>query len=101
MAREPKSSDRGWVDAAGMRTFMQPRERRGSPPSTTDARLILNIRWLALTGQMVALLFTFLVLEIAIPIGPALFVIGLSVAMNVWQTRRTFIMRQELSLIHI
>ena len=81
--------------AAGVRSMLQPRERRGSPPSAIDARLILNIRWLALTGQLLALLFTFIVLEIPIPIGPALFVIGLSVAMNVWQTRRTFIMRQE------
>ena len=77
--------------AAGVRSMLQPRERRGSPPSAIDARLILNIRWLALTGQLLALLFTFIVLEILIPIGPALFVIGLSVAMNVWQTRRTFI----------
>ena len=81
--------------AAGVRSMLQPRERRGSPPSAIDARLILNIRWLALTGQLLALVFTFIVLEIPIPIGPALFVIGLSVAMNVWQTRRTFIMRQE------
>ena len=94
MATEPKSTDRRWVDAASMRNFMQPRERRGSPPGTTDARLILNIRWLALTGQLVALLFTFLVLEISIPIGPALFVIGLSVAMNVWQTRLTMILNK-------
>jgi len=76
-----------------MRWLLQPRERRGSPPNTTDARVILNIRWLALAGQLFALLFTFLVLEINIPIGPALFVIGLSVAMNVWQTRRTMIIR--------
>ena len=77
-----------------MRALMQPRERRGSPPATTDARLILNIRWLALAGQLFALLFTFLVLEIQIPIGPALFVIGLSVAMNVWQTRLTMILKK-------
>ena len=77
----------------GMRWLLQPRERRGSPPNTTDARVILNIRWLALAGQLFALLFTFLVLEIEIPIGPSLFVIGLSVAMNVWQTRRTMIIR--------
>ena len=94
MATETKSSERGWVDAASMRTFMQPRERRGSPPISADVRLILNIRWLALSGQLVALLFTFLVLEITIPIGPALFVIGLSVAMNVWQTRLTMILKR-------
>ena len=94
MATEPKSTDLGWAGMSAMRSFLQPRERRGSPPSTTDARVILNIRWLALAGQLFALLFTFLVLEIEIPIGPALFVIGLSVAMNVWQTRLTMILQK-------
>ena len=94
MATEPKSAERRWADTSAMRTFLQPRERRGSPPATNDARLILNIRWLALTGQLFALLFTFLVLEIQIPIGPSLFVIGLSVAMNVWQTRLTMILKK-------
>ena len=93
MAPLPNASERFLAGAAGVRSRLQPRERRGSPPSTVDSRLILNIRWLALSGQLLALLFTFLVLEIQIPIGPALFVIGLSVAMNVWQTRRTIIMR--------
>ena len=46
--------------AAGVRSMLQPRERRGSPPSAIDARLILNIRWFALTGQLLALLFTFI-----------------------------------------
>ena len=68
---------------------------RATPPSGIDARLILNIRWLALGGQLLALLFTFLVLEMDIPIAPALFVIGLSVAMNVWQTRRTMVIQHE------
>ncbi|MGB2123035.1 MAG: ActS/PrrB/RegB family redox-sensitive histidine kinase [Candidatus Puniceispirillaceae bacterium] len=94
MIAEPKSAERRWTDTALMRTFLQPRERRGSPPGTTDARVILNIRWLALAGQLFALLFTFLILEINIPIGPALFVIGLSVAMNVWQTRLTMILNK-------
>ena len=94
MAIEPQSTERRWSDTPAIRTFMQPRERRGSPPGTMDARLILNIRWLALAGQLFALLFTFLVLEIQIPIGPALFVIGLSVAMNVWQTRLTMILER-------
>jgi len=94
MAIEPQSTERRWSDTPAIRTFMQPRERRGSPPGTMDARLILNIRWLALAGQLFALLFTFLSLEIQIPIGPALFVIGLSVAMNVWQTRLTMILER-------
>ena len=95
MAPLPNASERLLAGAAGVRSMLQPRERRGSPPSAVDSRLILNIRWLALSGQLLALLFTFLVLEIQIPIGPALFVIGLSVAMNVWQTRRTIITRHE------
>ena len=94
MATEPKLTERKWSDSSVLRRFLQPRERRGSPPGTADARLILNIRWLALAGQLFALLFTFLVLEIQIPIGPSLFVIGLSVAMNVWQTRRTMILKK-------
>ena len=74
MAPLPNASERFLAGAAGVRSMLQPRERRGSPPSTIDSRLILNIRWLALSGQLLALLFTFLVLEIPIPIGPALFV---------------------------
>ena len=95
MARLPRATDRAWAGAAGVRSLLGPRERRGTPPSSIDARLILNIRWLALGGQLLALLFTFLVLEMDIPIAPALFVIGLSVAMNVWQTRRTMIIQHE------
>ena len=95
MARQPRASERAWAGADGVRSLLGPRERRGTPPSTVDARLILNIRWLALTGQLLALLFTFLVLELNIPIAQSLFVIGLSVAMNVWQTRRTMIIQHE------
>jgi len=95
MALLPRASQRAWEGAIGARSLLGPRERRGTPPSSIDARLILNIRWFALTGQVLALLFTFLVLEMDIPIGQALFVIGLSVAMNVWQTRRTMIIRHE------
>ena len=94
MPKELQAGRRIGAMIPGMRWLLQPRERRGSPPNTTDARVILNIRWLALAGQLFALLFTFLVLEIEIPIAPALFVIGLSVAMNVWQTRRTMIIRR-------
>ena len=101
MPKELQAGRRIGAMIPGMRCLLQPRERRGSPPNTTDARVILNIRWLALAGQLFALLFTFLVLEIEIPIAPALFVIGLSVAMNVWQTRRTMIIRRtrEQSLL--
>ena len=56
--------------------------------SPINAQLILNIRWLAILGQFSALIYTYYGLKIAIPIGPCLFVIGLSVVANIWQTRR-------------
>lgn len=68
---------------------------QGRAYSPIDARLILNIRWLAIFGQIAALLYTFFIVKLEIPVGLALFVIGLSVAMNVWQTRRTNITRRK------
>ena len=68
---------------------------QGRAYSPIDARLILNIRWLAIFGQLAALLYTYFIVKLEIPIGPALFVIGLSVAMNVWQTRRTNVTRRK------
>ena len=68
---------------------------QGRAYSPIDARLILNIRWLAIFGQITALLYTYFIIKLEIPIGPALFVIGLSVAMNVWQTRRTNVTRRK------
>ena len=68
------------------RQIFDQRHRRVRSP--IDARLILNIRWLAIFGQLSALLYTYFVLEFAIAIGPALFVVGLSALMNIWQTRR-------------
>lgn len=56
--------------------------------SPINAQLILNIRWLAILGQFSALIYTYYGLKIAIPIVPCLFVIGLSVVANIWQTRR-------------
>ncbi len=68
---------------------------QGRAYSPIDARLILNIRWLAIFGQLSALLYTYFIVKLEIPIGPAFFVIGLSVAMNVWQTRRTNVTRRK------
>ncbi len=56
-----------------------------------DARLILNIRWLAISGQLAALLYTYFGLKFDIPIMPALFVIGLSVGINIWQTKMSML----------
>jgi len=70
-------------------------QEEGRAYSPIDARLILNIRWVAIFGQMAVLLYTYFVIQLAIPIGQALFIIGLAVAMNVWQTRRTVITRHK------
>ena len=50
-----------------------------------DARVIYNIRWVAIVGQGTALLFTSTFLQIDLPILPALVVISLSVLLNLWQ----------------
>ena len=72
--------------------FDQKHRRVRSP---IDARLILNIRWLAIIGQLFALLYTYYVLEFDIPLGPAIFVVGLSAVMNVWQTRLNRLARRK------
>ena len=86
-----KLTEQGWDSIRRKAPFLRPRGRYGRTPRPIDARLILNIRWLALAGQLAALLFTFFILELEIPIAGALFVIGLAAAMNVWQSRRTII----------
>ena len=90
-----KLTDQGWDGIRKRTPFLRPRGRYGRPPKPIGARQILNIRWLALAGQLAALLFTYFILEFDIPIGGALFVIGLGVAMNVFQARRTMIMRDQ------
>lgn len=50
-----------------------------------DVRVILTIRWVAIIGQAAALLFTHLFLGLDLPLLPALVVISLSVAVNLWQ----------------
>ena len=64
----------------------------GSP---IDARLILTIRWVAIIGQGAALLFTQLFLQLDLPLIPALVVISLSVAVNLWQIMQTPQSRQH------
>ncbi|MBT6121775.1 MAG: ActS/PrrB/RegB family redox-sensitive histidine kinase [Candidatus Puniceispirillum sp.] len=56
--------------------------------SPIDPRVVLTIRWLAITGQLMALIFTYFVLGFDLPLIPALFIIGLSVLMNLWQNRQ-------------
>ncbi len=54
-------------------------------PSSIEARVLFTIRWVAIIGQSAALLFTYLVLGIGLPLIPALFVISLSALLNLWQ----------------
>ena len=83
-----KLTDQGW-DGIRKEPRSCGRAVIGRPPKPIGARQILNIRWLALAGQLATVLFTYFILEFDIPIGGALFVIGLGVAMNVFQARRT------------
>ena len=53
--------------------------------STSDVGVILTSRWVAIVGQGAALLFTHLQLQLDLPLLPALFVISLSVVVNLWQ----------------
>ena len=51
---------------------------------TIDARILFTIRWVAVVGQTAALLFTELILGLPLPLVPALFVVSLSVLLNLW-----------------
>ena len=55
---------------------------------TIDARILFTIRWVAVVGQTAALLFTELVLGLPLPLVPALFVVSLSVLLNLWLIRQ-------------
>ena len=61
---------------------------RSHPPSTIEARVLFTIRWVAIIGQTAALLFTYFVLDIGLPLVPALFVISLSAMLNLWHMRQ-------------
>ena len=68
-------------------------QRLFSEPDTSirnpiDPSVVLTIRWLAITGQLMALTFTYFVLGFDLPLIPALFIVGLSVLMNLWQNRQ-------------
>lgn len=58
-------------------------------PSTIEARVLFTIRWLAIFGQTTALLFTYFILDIGLPIIPALFVISLSALLNLWHMHQS------------
>ena len=63
--------------------------------STIDVGVILTIRWVAIIGQGAALLFTYLFLQLDLPLLPALFVISLSVVVNLWQIMQSPQSRQR------
>jgi len=63
--------------------------------STIDVGVILTIRWVAIIGQGAALLFTHLLLKLDLPLLPALFVISLSVVVNLWQIMQSPQSRQR------
>ncbi len=63
--------------------------------STIDVGVILTIRWVAIIGQGAALLFTHLLLQLDLPLLPALFVISLSVVVNLWQIMQSPQSRQR------
>ena len=57
--------------------------------SPIDEGVIFKIRWVAIFGQVAALLFTATFLKLDLPLLPALVVIGLSVLLNLWQIRNS------------
>ena len=53
-----------------------------------DPSVVLTIRWLAICGQLMALMFTYFILGFDLPLIPALAIVALSVLMNLWQNRQ-------------
>ncbi|MDC1381901.1 ActS/PrrB/RegB family redox-sensitive histidine kinase [Candidatus Puniceispirillum sp.] len=53
--------------------------------SPIEARVILNIRWVAIFGQVTAIACATFFLQLELPLLPALVVISLSVFVNLWQ----------------
>lgn len=63
--------------------------------SAIEARVILNIRWVAIFGQGTALFCAALFLQLELPLWPALVVISLSVFVNLWQNHNVKISRPQ------
>ena len=53
-----------------------------------DTNVRNPIRWLAICGQLMALMFTYFILGFDLPLIPALVIVALSVLMNLWQNRQ-------------
>lgn len=58
---------------------------RGAARRPIDPTVLISIRWLALAGQLAALLFVSFSLKFDLPVIQAMGVIGVSVAVNIWQ----------------
>ena len=56
----------------------------GQPARRLRVNTLSRLRWLALSGQATAVLFTHLVLGFPLPLLPCLLVIGASVVCNTW-----------------
>ena len=54
-----------------------------------DPAVLIIIRWLALAGQLFALLIVSVSLQFDLPFAEAIGVIGVSAAVNLWQMRVT------------
>ena len=63
--------------------------------SPIEARVILNIRWVAIFGQVTAIAWATLFLQLELPLLPALTVISLSVFVNIWQNFNVKISKQQ------
>ena len=53
------------------------------PPSRLRLRTIVRLRWLAVFGQLAAILFVYYVLNFQLPLVTCLIVIGLSILLNI------------------
>ena len=63
--------------------------------SPIEARVILNIRWVAIVGQVTAIAGATLFLQLVLPLLQVLIVISLSVFVNIWQNRNVKISCQQ------
>ena len=63
--------------------------------SPIEARVILNIRWVAIFGQGTAILYAAFFLGLELPITSVLIVISLSVFVNIWQICNVKLSRQH------
>ena len=59
---------------------------RGTARRPIDPTVLISIRWLALAGQLAALLLVAFSLEFDLPVIQAIGVIGVSAAVNIWQS---------------